>query len=209
MASGRNSMSKLSSTRTTSTADLTIPGQKKGTTPITMKRTVFSPTMLIRKKHVMERRNALISRASSPIQRIEPSSSQRSIQRRFASYESPSIIRNAKAAIDGKRGHFSPNRTDILFDGSGRPISEHLGNQYFRIRLHFVYSEMYQFARDETRRSVIVVSFLEDLQTANFQFFTRSSENGRYQFQQMIDEESFNMIKQELDRKRTPIARSA
>lgn len=207
-----NKISKLHSTRTTATADITISDSADGAELRTAKST--SDHNIMSKERRMKRRNALISRTSSPIQIEDGSTSQRSVQRRNATCGSPNTVRNVQAATFNNDDNSSPTRTDILFDEADRPCKNHEGNHAFKIRLHFTFVEMYQFAPDETQMSVITLSILDELKSANVRFYSKVPVNNRLQFRLMSDTKAVGLIKQEFENmrhceKRSRAARSA
>lgn len=175
-----------------------------------------SPTAFPIPSHrMMARRNALISRTSSPIQDTTiKSSTPRKYCRRTATCNAPSTIRDAKAAKrmmrkievekngEDHRNSFSPSGTDILFDHRYRPLSDHEGNDNFKSWIHFASNELYQFA-DPTQRSIQILSILHDMKSNNFKFYRTGNEQGILNFREMEDSEVVQLIQMELETRRS------
>jgi hypothetical protein len=200
---------KMSSSRTVSTEDLSIPGANfKNHSPIKIP---------VPKRHMMARRNALISRVSLPVDTHtidKDSSPSRKFRRRHAMCGSPGTIRDIRAAIqqcnaskENKKIGFSPSRTDVLFDQNWRSLSDYEGNHNFKIWLHFAFDGMYQFA-NSTHRSVITLSILDDLKSKNFRFYMRTAVNGLIEVHEVDDSNVVKLIKRDLESKRRLAQRS-
>jgi len=95
-----------------------------------------------------------------------------------------------------------PPRNAVIFDCSGRLVSEHDVNDHLLKRWFLYYIEMYRLTRSKTHRSIVVNSFLEELKSDNFSFYQikDSSSPEVEKYVKLDDEILAHRIRKELGR---------
>lgn len=215
-----NLLSKMhqSSHRTMSTSDLSIPITISRSSNVTTNAGETTASTITPKESKMKRRNALISRHSSPIHRENQSCSDRKYLRRDATCGSPKTIRDAKTALKGCRttvncatiamtDSFVPSATDVLFDQDGISMTDHQGNVLFWSILEFACDEMYRFS-NPTQRTIIVHSILEDMKSKSLRFYMKFVDDDVIKFHEIPDSKIIKLIKNNLESKRTLLLRN-